>query len=142
MDMDDWRRALVEIESSLSRQAGVLHRMHYVTLTAQEQLYYAYMGLENLPMAVEACKKLSESYQRYLPKYHPVMGSHLFRLGTLLFQLGVFSKNRHKLSESLTVLTKGVEHLRVTHGPDHPYTQYAVATLDKAQAVLSMLSEA
>ncbi|CAI8024395.1 Histone-lysine N-methyltransferase SMYD3 [Geodia barretti] len=44
MDMDDWRRALVEIGSSLSRQAGILHCMHNVTLTTQEQLYYAYMG--------------------------------------------------------------------------------------------------
>jgi SET and MYND domain-containing protein len=121
-----------ECESSLSRQAEVLHPWHWLTVRALQQLVYASIAVGDWERAVEAGRKLTEPLQRYLPQYHPVLAIHWLRQGKLFRVSG----STDHLTRSLHHLTQAVRQLRVVYGPGHATTLEAQLMLQDSELEL------
>jgi len=70
-------------------------------------------GMQDFATAEMAAKRIAKAYDTLLPRFHPIKGLQLMRLGVVQWHL-------LKLEEAISAFNAAEQHLSLTHGMDHP----------------------
>lgn len=80
----DHKAVLDLAEEMLAQQKGLFHKLHYIKISLLDKAMDACISLEMWDPALAYGLETMEGYKLYYPRYHPVVGIQLFRIGKFL----------------------------------------------------------
>ena len=80
----DHKAVLDLAEEILAQQKGLFHKLHHMKISMLDKAMDACIYLEMWDSALAYGLETMDSYKLYYPRYHPVVGIQLFRIGKFL----------------------------------------------------------
>ena len=80
----DHKAVLDLAEEILAQQKGLFHKLHYMKISMLDKAMDACIYLEMWDSALAYGLETMDGYKLYYPRYHPVVGIQLFRIGKVL----------------------------------------------------------
>ncbi|GAV76217.1 SET domain-containing protein/zf-MYND domain-containing protein [Cephalotus follicularis] len=117
--------SLLMMHEKMQRQ--LCHPLSVLLMQARDGLIMRLMQQDDWLEALEYCRLTIPVYERVYPGFHPSLGVRYYLCGKLEWLAGEREK-------AITLLTKAVDVLRVTHGSDVPFMKDLFMKLEKAES--------